>query len=73
MLGNMPKEMVPLEHGKLYWRLSLGKDITYRHYEGGWRAFEFVVIRYDKANPQGGVHPYKFRIAFAFWLPFELI
>lgn len=72
ILGNL-HEGEAFEDKKLYWRFALGKNISHRHYEGGWRAFEFVIIRYDKSTPDGGAHPIVFRFAFAFWLPFELI
>lgn len=70
-IGNLPKERNLVETGVLYWRLSVGKDaLTNRFFEGGWRAFEFVMLKPKKFPLEGESMPYIFRFAFAYWLPF---
>ena len=78
-IGNKPKqEDLPLV-GKVYWWLAIGKDaVPSRFFEGGWRAFEFVVFKpYEDfttdANRAGESHPYAIRFAFAYWLPFYFL
>ncbi len=70
-IGNFPKAVLDAKNGKRYWKLSIGSNvISHRFFEGGWRAFEFVVLKKFKVQPDGGAYPTAFRIAFAFWLPF---
>lgn len=74
MIGNRPEVGVKPKHGKLYWWISCGRDaISYRYFDGGWRAFEACAIRYNTRFKEGAAQPYIFRIAFAFWLPFYKI
>lgn len=72
-LGNLPKLREGAVVGKTYWSLAIGRDaIESRYFDGGWRAFEFVVYKpfHHDAYERGRALGYRFRIAFAYWLPF---
>lgn len=70
-IGNFPKQgELPIE-SKRYWQLSIGVGaVPSRCFDGGWRAFEFVVLKKYAKQELSAAHPYSFRLAFAFWLPF---
>jgi len=70
-LGNLPKDRGAALEGKTYWRLAIGTHaVAHRYFDGGWRAFEFIVFKpYHDPYDQGAALPYRFRIAFAYWLP----
>ena len=74
-IGNMPTDRGAAIEGKTYWRLAIGRNADpSRFFEGGWRAFEFVVFRpFRDTGERGAVLPYRFKIAFAYWLPFYKI
>lgn len=72
-LGNSPIKREDIEVGKLYWNLNIGKNaIASRYFEGGWRAFEFVIFRPSQIPLQGDGIRYIFRFAFAYWFPFYI-
>lgn len=73
MIGNTPKNG-PLIEKKRYWHISIGRDaVPSRFFEGGWRAFEFIVFKPYEKLVSGEAHPYSFRLAFAFWFPFYIL
>jgi len=70
-LGNLPKERGELIEGRVYWSLCMGRDaMPSRFFDGGWRAFEFIVFKpFHYPYEEGGAMPYSFRFAFAYWFP----
>ena len=74
-IGNKPKHSIEAIKGKRYWYLSIGdRAVSYRYLNDGWRGFEFVIFKpYNREVPEGEAHPYTFRFAFAYWLPFYSI
>lgn len=73
-IGNREKEGARPQEGKLYWWLSIGRNAHPQMYlDGGWRAFVFCILRYPASHDPGQSIPYKFRIQFAYWLPFYLL
>ena len=73
-LNNLPKSGLKPIEGKLYWSLNIGRNaLTYRHFEGGWRAFEFIILRYKTPKSEGEAVPHLFRFAFAYWFPIEIL
>lgn len=49
----------------------MGRDaMPSRFFDGGWRAFEFIVFKpFHYPYEEGGAMPYSFRFAFAYWFP----
>lgn len=73
-IGNFPEKGVLPEEGRYYWRLAIGRDACpYRLFDGGWHAFELLVLKKYEVVEDGAAHPTLFRIAFAFWFPFYFL
>jgi hypothetical protein len=72
LIGNKPKSRDAALHGKLYWWVECGKDVSpERFFERGWRGFLITILRFDASADPYAVQPCIFRWGFSFWLPFD--
>lgn len=70
-IGNRPKNNEMPVVGTRYWWLSIGRHALPSTYlDGGWRGFEFTILKPYKKQYEGASQATLFKVSFAFWLPF---